>query len=142
MPDPAPAATVTVLRDAAQLDHVAEDVFDHPVDARWMAAFLDDPSHHMLLASIDRQVVGMISAVCYVHPDKAPELWINEVGVTPAHQRRGIGTALVRAMLDHARGLGCREAWLGTESANVAARGLYARVGGREQAMVAVTFEL
>ena len=38
--------------------------------------------------------------------------------------------------------LGCKEAWLGTEASNTAARRLYAAVGGVEESMVYVTFEL
>ena len=29
----------------------------------------------------EEQIVGFASAVHYVHPDKPPELWINEMGV-------------------------------------------------------------
>jgi hypothetical protein len=32
-------------------------------------------------------VVGFASGVHYVHPDKSPELWINEVGVARSHCR-------------------------------------------------------
>ena len=85
----------------------------------------------MAVALDGGQVVGMASAVHYVHPDKPPELWINEVGVAPAHQQQGIGQQLLRALFARGRELGCTEAWLGTEVDNVAARRLYA-AGGRE----------
>ena len=127
--------------DAAILSNVAADVFDNPIDTRWAAEFLADPRHHMVVAIVDGVVVGMASAVHYVHPDKGPELWINEVGVAPAYQRRGIGKHLMQALLAHGRTLGCREAWLGTEMDNTAARGLYAAVGGKEETMVYVTFQ-
>jgi ribosomal protein S18 acetylase RimI-like enzyme len=126
--------------DAGLLEHVAPDVFDNPVDPRWTAEFLADSRHHMVIALRGDQVVGMASAVHYVHPDKPPELWVNEVGVSPAHQRQGIGKRLLAALLTHGRDLGCAEAWLGTEESNVAARRLYASVGGEEEPMVYVTF--
>ncbi len=127
--------------DAAILSNVAPDVFDNPIDAHWTAEFLADPCHHMVVAILDDQVVGMASAVHYVHPDKGPELWINEVGVAPTYQRRGIGKQLMQALLAHGRAIGCREAWLGTELDNTAARRLYAAVGGTEETMVYVTFQ-
>lgn len=128
--------------DAAVLDRVAPDVFDHAIDPRWRDEFLSDPRHHLVVALRDGVVVGMASGVHYVHPDKPPELWVNEVGVAPAHRSRGVGRALMRALLAHGRSLGCSEAWLGTELDNVEARRLYAAVGGEEQSMVYVTFDL
>jgi aminoglycoside 6'-N-acetyltransferase I len=78
-------------------------------------------------------VVGFVSAVVYLHPDKvAPELWINEIGVAPTHQRQGIGKRLLEAMLEHGRQAGCTEAWVLTERENTAAMGMYASAGGLE----------
>lgn len=128
--------------DAHVLDDVATDVFDHAIDPRWRDEFLADPRHHLVVALLDGQVVGMASGVHYVHPDKPPELWVNEVGVTPSRRRQGIGRKLLAALFDRGRSLGCREAWLGTEEDNAAARRLYAAAGGHEEPMVYVTFSL
>jgi aminoglycoside 6'-N-acetyltransferase I len=40
------------------------------------------------------------------------------------------------------RNLGCKTAWVATEVDNVAARGLYAAVGGQEEISVVYTFDL
>jgi aminoglycoside 6'-N-acetyltransferase I len=77
-------------------------------------------------------VVGFASAVHYVHPDKGPDLWINELGVAQTHQGRGIGRQLMTAILAHGRALGCGEAWVGTEETNAPARKLYQSSGGVE----------
>lgn len=114
------------------LERVAEDVFDNPVDPRWSAEFLADARHHLAVALIGEVVVGMASAVHYLHPDKPPELWINEVGVAPAHQGQGIARALLAALFAQGRTLGCQEAWVLTEEGNIAARRLYAAAGGTE----------
>jgi aminoglycoside 6'-N-acetyltransferase I len=116
--------------DAAVLDRVAEGVFDRPVQPRWRDEFLADPRHHLVVARERDLVVGFASAVHHVHPDKGPELWINEVGVAPSHQQRGIGRQLVTLLLAHARTLGCREAWVLTEDDNIPARRLYQASGG------------
>jgi aminoglycoside 6'-N-acetyltransferase I len=128
--------------DAGVLSRVAEGVFDYAVDPRWTAEFLADRRHHMIVARDEEVVVGMISAVDYVHPDKAPQLWINEVGVAPSHQRRGIARKLMDAMLQHGRAIGCTEAWLGTEETNVAARGLYEGAGSRPEPFILYAFPL
>jgi len=87
-------------------------------------------------------VIGMASAVHYVHPDKGPALWVNEVSVAEPHRQHGVGQRMLRALFAHARSLGCSEAWLGTDASNIAARALYASVGGMEAPMVYVTFPL
>jgi aminoglycoside 6'-N-acetyltransferase I len=139
-----PNITIRLLSpaDAPLLDNVAPGVFDNPIDPRWTSEFMADPRHHLVLALDGDLVVGMASAVNYVHPDKSPELWVNEVGVAPAYQNRGIGRRLLQALFAHGRTLGCTEAWLGTEETNTAARRMYAAVGGKEEMMVYVTFEI
>jgi ribosomal protein S18 acetylase RimI-like enzyme len=116
--------------DADVLANVAADVFDSPIDTRWSREFLADERHHLAVALDEGVVVGFTSAVHYVHPDKAPELWINEVGVAPTHQGRGIGRQLIGAILSRARTLGCAEAWVATEGSNAPAQRLYSAMGG------------
>lgn len=125
-------ATVRLLRpdEADVLRNVAPDVFDHAVDPAQTAAFFADPRHHLAVALDGTLVVGMASAVEYVHPDKPPALWINEVGVAPDYQRRGLGKRLVAVLLERGRALGCTEAWVATEVENEAARRLYETSGG------------
>jgi GNAT superfamily N-acetyltransferase len=128
--------------DQAVFDHVAADVFDDAIDAGLTREFLDDPRHHIAVAVLDGQVIGMASAVHYVHPDKSQEMWINEVGVGAAFRSRGVGGALLEALKAHARELGCTEAWVLTEPENLAARRLYASVGGTEANTIYVTIPL
>ena len=129
-------------RDAAVLQHVAPGVFDGPLVSRWTAEFLADERHHLIVAREDGLVVGMVTALDYVHPDKAPQLWINEIGVAPSHVRRGIGRKLLDAMLAHGRSRGCTEACLGTEEANLAARRLYESGGGAAEPFILYSFPL
>jgi len=127
------AAEIRVLRaeDAAVLDDVARGVFDDRLDRSATREFLADPRHHLVVAIDANVVVGFVSAVHYVHPDKpSPELWINEVSVVPTHQGQGIGKALIAATLAVARNLGCSEAWVLTDVDNDAAMRLYESGGG------------
>lgn len=130
--------------EAAILDTVADDVFDNDVNPAIAAEFLADPRHHLAVAVDGGVVVGMASAVHYVHPDKPTDLWINEVGVAQSHHRRGLGRRLVQELLARGRELGCRQAWVLTERENAAARGLYAAAGGVEASdeVVMVEFDL
>jgi ribosomal protein S18 acetylase RimI-like enzyme len=93
-----------------------------------------------VVAVEDGAVVGFASGVHYVHPDKPAELWINEVGVAPSHQRQGLGKRLLQALFARGRELGCREAWVLTSPANGPAVRLYESVGGVDMADPPVMF--
>jgi aminoglycoside 6'-N-acetyltransferase I len=137
------SATILVAGpgDEALLSNVAPGVFDHAVDATLASQFLADPRHHLLVAVLDDQVVGFLSAVHYVNPDKPAELWINEVGVSPAHQKAGIGRRLLEGALKLGRNLACVNAWVLTDRDNVAALRLYRAAGGEESSVAPVMFE-
>jgi len=128
--------------DAAVLECVASDVFDGPIDAGLCAEFLADTRHHLAVALDGNTVVGMASAVDYVHPDKPRELWINEVGVAASHRRAGVGRRLLSAIFLRGRERGCRDAWVGTEPTNEAAHKLYADAGGRAESFVLYAFQI
>ena len=125
--------------DAHVLENVADDVFDHAVEPRLAMEFLSDPRHHIVVAIDDGVVVGMVTAVHYVHPDKLPQLFLNELGVAGSHRRRGIARRLMNEMLEHAGSLGCTEAWVGTETDNIAARSLYETLSNAEEQFVLYT---
>jgi ribosomal protein S18 acetylase RimI-like enzyme len=130
------AIEIKVLRSGDQdiLANVAPDVFDNPVDPDLTHEFLADPRHHIAVAIDDGLVVGFASGVHYVHPDKLPELWINEVAVAPSHQRRGIAKAVVSVLLEVGRAHDCAGAWVLTDRANTAAKALYTSLGAAEGA--------
>jgi ribosomal protein S18 acetylase RimI-like enzyme len=130
--------------DEHVFERVAPDVFDRLVRPALAAEFLEDPRHHIAVATDEGRVVGFASGVTYLHPDKPLELWINEVGVASSYRREGLGARLLAAMLDRGRALGCREAWLLTERTNDAALRLYRAVGGAESRSddVVVSFDL
>lgn len=128
------APEIKILRsgDQAILNNVAPGVFDNSVNPQLVTEFLDDKRHHLVVAVVQGQVIGLASGVHYVHPDKPSEMWINEVGVAPSHQGHGVGKAMIQALLQQAERLGCREAWVLTDRANPAAMRLYASTGGQE----------
>ena len=119
--------------DASVLNNVAEDVFDDAIVESSAQVFLTDPRHRLVVALDKDLVVGFVSAVIYVHPDKpAPELWVNEIGVAPTHHRQGIGKALMQAILQEAKQSGCSEAWVLTDRTNLPAMAMYRSSGGEE----------
>jgi aminoglycoside 6'-N-acetyltransferase I len=115
-------------------------VFDNDPDPDLTREFLRDDRHHLVVAIDDGLVVGFVSGLHYVHPDKPPELWINEVGVAPSHQRRGLGKEMLKTIFDIGVELGCREAWVLTDRSNTAAMRLYGSFDGNEDPEDTVMF--
>ena len=127
--------------DEALLIYAAAGVFDHSPQKNLTAEFLRDPRHHIVVAIDAGQVVGFVSAVHYVHPDKEAELWLNEVSVATTHQNRRVGRSMIEEMLVLGRALGCRCAWVLTDRTNAPAMRLYASSGGIEETVPSILFE-
>jgi ribosomal protein S18 acetylase RimI-like enzyme len=126
------AVEIKVLQcgDENMLRNVAAEVFDKPINEEFAREFLQDPRHHIAVAIDDGLIVGFASAVHHIHPDKPPELWINEIGFAPTHRRRGLGKAVLRALFEVGQAHRCQAAWVLTDRSNVAASALYSSVGG------------
>jgi aminoglycoside 6'-N-acetyltransferase I len=127
-------------RDRHILDRVAEEVFDHPIRETLATQSLQDPNNLLVVAVVEDTVVGMAAATRMARPDKPPQLYIDEVAVTPAHRRKAIASELVLALLERGRALGCSAAWLATEQDNEAARALYRSLQAEEETMPAVVY--
>jgi ribosomal protein S18 acetylase RimI-like enzyme len=126
--------------EASVLDNVAADVFDYAIDPGWCTEFFADPRHHLVVALDGDLVVGMASGVHYLHPDKPPELWINEVAVAPAHHGQGIGRQIVSTLVAHAKSIGCYEAWVLTSPTNEPAKRMYRAAGAIPDEELSVMF--
>lgn len=117
--------------DINQFRSVANDVFDATLSADALQSFLANESHHMVIAWASDTIIGFVSAVDYIHPDKPREMWINEVGVAKAWRGQQIAKKLVSKMLDHGRTIGCTEAWVLADPDNVAANSLYRSIAAK-----------
>ena len=126
--------------EAHVLDHVAADVFDYPVNPQWRDEFFGDPRHHLVVALDGDLVVGMASGVHYLHPDKRPDLWINEVAMAATHHNQGIGRQLVTTLIAHGASLGCHEAWVLTSPTNEPAKHMYRAAGAIPDEELSVMF--
>lgn len=90
--------------NAGLLERVAADVFDGPLEPGRLGVFLGDGQHILIVAmEEDGLVVGQASGAEYLHPDKPPQFFFNEVGVSPDWTSRGIGRRLSAAIIDEAR---------------------------------------
>jgi GNAT superfamily N-acetyltransferase len=105
--------------------------FDQPVPqlgelARHLRGLLESAAITVLIAEGE----GLV--VCRFQPSLLSEsldCYLEELYVVPARRRCGIGTALMKAALAHARDRGAGYAYVGTGEEDVGPRALYERLG-------------
>ncbi|MEY2523902.1 MAG: hypothetical protein QOJ66_2467 [Ilumatobacteraceae bacterium] len=122
-------AEIRRITDPADV-HAAATLFDDAPRVDATERFLSKPGHHLLIAYVDGEPVGMITGVEMTHPDKGTEMFLYELGVDEAHQRRGIGRALVSSLATLARERDCYCMWVLTDDDNAAAMAAYRGAGG------------
>jgi ribosomal protein S18 acetylase RimI-like enzyme len=115
--------------------------FDHEIDPVQTKSFLDDPRHHIIVAYAGGEPAGFVSAKEILHPDKAPEMFLNELAVVEQLRRRGAATGLIEELKHLSEDVGCVAIWVLTDEDNRPAMGTYAKTGGRWGGARHVMFE-
>ena len=139
------AAAVGDLWLALHREHEAMDdryVLADDAAQRWRNDFLvwvDDRTHRLMLGCAGDEIVGFIHA--YRHVDApiyalAPEVYIDEIYVTPAHRRCGLGAALLASVREWGIEHGAEWIRLHTLAANEAGRRFWEKHGGRALSVV------
>ena len=123
------------LTNRELLSRVADDVFDAAIEPTRLTSYLSVADHALFVALDGTLVVGQVRGVLHHQPDVPSELYIDNLGVTPSHQRRGIATALVKALTRWAEDKGCATLWVATESDNAGGRAFYRALGLQEQTL-------
>jgi GNAT superfamily N-acetyltransferase len=121
-----------VIRRATTAAEVeaAGPLFDGPAKPDATRRFLAEAGHHLLVASIEGDAVGIVSGVETTHPDKGTEMFLYELSVAEPYRGRGIATRLVTALADLARRVGCYGMWVLTDDTNAPALCAYHAAGG------------
>ena len=140
------AEVITTCRltrnNAGLLENIADEVFDEEINAERLATYLESPGHLMIIAVCGKQVIGQIAAYVHGHPDRASDVYIDNLGVAPPFQRRGVARRLVDEVLAWGKTLECREAWIVTDTDNNAARALYEGRGAAAEPIVMFSYKL
>jgi ribosomal protein S18 acetylase RimI-like enzyme len=107
------------------------DIINQPELRVYVDGFGSQPDDHCIVAECDGAVVGAVwvrDMPDFGHiADGVPSFAIS---VKPEYRGRGIGTNLMRSMLDHLRQRGYKKASLSVQKANYAAR-MYQKLGFR-----------
>jgi len=108
----------------AELEPIEAQLFG---DERWSAAMFWNElanAHYYLVALDEGQVVGYAGLSV-----TGAEAWVQNIAVRKDRQRRGIGKALLEALLVEADGCGARPVLLEVAVDNATAQRLYDRYG-------------
>jgi aminoglycoside 6'-N-acetyltransferase I len=96
----------------------------------------------MIIAVCEKQVIGQIAAYVHSHPDRASDVYIDNLGVAPPFQRRGVARRLLDEVLAWGKTLDCDQAWIVTDTGNNAARALYEGRGAAAEPIVMFSYKL
>jgi GNAT superfamily N-acetyltransferase len=130
-------ATVSDCRECARL--LVEQLGEHGVDASTERltgvlerAVADGTRGFILLAREDRVIVGVAYVATILSAEHCGLVgWLEELYVTPSIRSRGIGAALVTAVLEHAGETGIVAIDLEIDAGHGRAESLYRRFGFR-----------
>jgi len=148
-PRPGLASPALIVRDARPAE--LAEIGDLRVAAYEAGGFLSDASHYgetlrtlghdgrgQILAAVDEstgQILGTVMLQLWPHaehvvrgPDEAE---FRALAVAPGARGRGVGRALLRAVIDRARDAGVRQLLLSTQTTMLAAQHLYTEAGFR-----------
>jgi GNAT superfamily N-acetyltransferase len=108
----------------------------------WFESFLGEPAKEnelSLVAEVDGEVVGSLEASILERDETADRqmlrelgelrLFVNHMGVDPAHWRSGVGTALMRAAEEWAKERGATRSGLDTHIDSPVSVPFYERLG-------------
>jgi ribosomal protein S18 acetylase RimI-like enzyme len=118
-----------------------EEAFDNPISMDETRGFLARRGHHLILGYLDGRPAGFVSAVEVLHPDKPPELFLDEIAVIERARRKGVARALIEELKELAAELGCISVWVLTDESNEPAMHLYRTTGGGWDGSHQVMFE-
>jgi ribosomal protein S18 acetylase RimI-like enzyme len=126
--------------EAKLLRTVADDVFDNPFDLERAERFLSDPRNILIVAIEDGRIIGQIAAVVHQHVDAPADLYIDNLGVTPSQQRRGIARRLIALALEAGQQQEAESAWVAVDADNTVAQKLYDKTGAASAPVLMFTY--
>jgi len=138
---PASEADIPELIDLLAVLFSIEQDFSPDTDKqrRGLAALLASPTGHIAIArDTTSRAVGMATAQLLISTaEGAPSAWIEDVVVQEDFRGKGLGRALLDAVLDWARNQGAVRAQLLADLDNAPALAFYDRVGWQPTRLVA-----
>lgn len=129
------------------LIHVYKEVFEmesfRPPGDGYLRALLQRDGLIFFVAMRDKRVIGGLTA--HVLPSvyfESAEVYIYDLAVQKAYQRKGIGKALIDSLSRHCEGEGYREIFVQADLIDQHALDFYQATGGQAERVVHFTYAL
>ncbi len=114
----------------------AESYLARPPSDAYVARWLGSPAHVLLVAEVDGEVVaGLTAYVLEKAEQERSELYIYDLAVHERHRRRGIATALIRALSALGAEIGAWVMFVQADYGDDPAIALYESLGTREEVL-------
>ncbi len=114
-------------------------------DETALREYVANPDNILLIAYVDGRVAGISLAMKLLKPYTGNQHWlyIDEVDVHPNYRKQGIGTMMMKKLLEIGKEWGLDEAWVGTEPDNKGGNSLYKSLNPDEtEEFIGYTYKL
>jgi aminoglycoside 3-N-acetyltransferase I len=109
----------------------------------YLLQLLQDPTVTVFVALHDQKVVGGLTAYTLSSLyEKAKLLYLYDLGISPAWQRQGVGTKLIRGLLEYCAGEGISEVFVQADLPDTHAISFYTKNGGIREDVIHFSFSL
>jgi GNAT superfamily N-acetyltransferase len=111
----------------AYIDFYERSLDDAEYERAW-SRFMADDELHARVATVDGAVVGITHFLTHPHTNAADVCYLQDLFTDPNLRGRGVGRALIEAVVEWARERGCSRVYWQTQVGNERARRLYDQV--------------
>lgn len=117
--------------EAHILDRVRPGLSDAPLDPSQVWAYLATRINELVVALEAGEVVGFACGTAVMHPNAPTAFMVSSVVVHPDIRCQGVGTRLLRRLMELAEDRGCAHIWARAASENEAFHALAKSLGAQ-----------
>ena len=117
------------VADFRDLIEIFKDVFENDKDvptSEYLGGLLSNPDFIVFVVKLDGKVVGGLTIyVLHGYYSEQPTAYLYDVGISPKHQGKGLGKALMAEVCRYCQQNNFEEAYVEAESDDIDAVGFY-----------------
>ncbi len=100
-------------------------------DLKKLKIFIKNKNNYGFIIKVDNKVIGFAYAYDLKRPDGQSMFYIHSIGLLPDYQNKGLGSKLMKFILEYAKENNFSEAFIITDKGNPRACHLYEKFGGK-----------